>query len=46
MNKDKKIEMSKKSYISEHKRLVKELGKAGLKKEEKEQKKDLEKANK
>ena len=44
MNKDKKITMSKKMYVKEHKRLVKELDKAGLKKEEKEQKQDLVKA--
>ena len=43
-SKDRRIEMSKKMYIKEHKRLVPELEKAGLKKEAKEQRKDLEEA--
>ena len=43
---DKKIEMSKKMYIKEHKRLVKTLDKAGLEKEEERQEKDLEEAKK
>lgn len=44
--KDKKIEMSKKMLVKEHKRLIPELEKAGLKKEEEEQEKDLKKYEK
>lgn len=43
MNKDKKIAISKKMVVKEHKRLIPELEKAGLKKEAEEQEKDLKK---
>lgn len=41
MLKDKKIEVSKRMMVSEHKRLVPELKKVGLAKEAKEQEEDL-----
>lgn len=41
INKDKKIKMSKKLLLNEHKIIIPELEKAGLKKEAEEQEKDL-----